>query len=369
MFHIFDKVYLNFDHNLSAYESRIVISEEIASDLGSVPSPAPQHAWAKKVSDLIGADKDYDSELNFFKQVKDLADGQKFMIYCDKDAFLHLFVAWHKLLLNVTTTDNLWNIWKQFVDKESYRSTVTQQDGYVFYNDIAVNTWSRSDLDSKFSAITVTKDTSWNASILESLGVEYLLSSHLNSGSAAVSTALKNKIKLLAKRVLKGEIYDTKLNLVSNAFNKSLHDALSISKPATIIDLFSNPSLAIFNDSTIWNNNGKMVTSDSGDALNIDALSGDKLSAMIAAFRLVRQNFQKCSADSPFIEKIEWLSWACGNLSDSQLTDLLGSPNFSATELVDDSDTDKINMLFVDWILSLYRTNSLATISDLKISV
>jgi hypothetical protein len=369
MFHLFDKVYLSFDHNLSAYESRIVISQELASDLGTVPSPAPQHAWSPDVTGLIGSGKNYASELDFFKGIKTLADGDKLTVYCDKAAFLHLFIAWHKTLLNVTNSDNLWNIWKQFVDKESYRSTVTQKDDYVFFDDIAVGTWDRTVFDNKFSEITVSKDVSWNASILESLGIEYLLSTHLINSSTAVTTALKNKITLLAKRVLKGEIYDTKINLVSNAFNKSLHDALSIPKPDTINGLFANPSLAIFNNNSIWQENAKMVTSDSGDALDIDALAGENLSAMITAFRLIRQNFQKCAADSPFIEKIEWLNWINVGLSDSQLTGLLNSSNFSATELVDDSDTDKINMLFVDWILSLYRTNSLNTTSDLTVSV
>lgn len=369
MFHLFDKVYLSFDHNLSAYESRIVISQELASDLGSVPSPAPQHAWSPTVTGLIGSGKDYASELDFFKGIKTLADGDKLTVYCDKEAFMHLFIAWHKTLLNVTNSNNLWNIWKQFVDKESYRSTVTQKDDYVFFNDIAVETWDRTVFDNKFSEITVPKDVSWNASILESLGLEYLLSTHLINSSTTVTTALKNKIKLLAKRVLKGEIYDTKLNLVSNAFNKSLHDALSIPKPEITKEIFSNPSLAIFNDSAIWNDNKKMVTSDTGDALNITALVNEKVPAMIAAFKLVRQDFQKCASDSPFIEKIEWLQWINSSLSDAQLSGLLDSANFSSTELVDDSDTDKVNMLFVDWTLSLYRTNSLNTISDLTVSV
>lgn len=369
MFHLFDKVYLSFDHNLSAHESRFVISQELASDLGSVPSPAPQHAWSPDVAGLIGTGKSYSSELEFFKEIKNLADGNKLTIYCDKTAFMHLFIAWHKLLLNITNSNNLWNVWKQFVDKESYRSTVTQKDDYVFFNDMAVGTWNRTEFDAKFAEITVSKDVSWNASILESLGVEYLLSTHVTNSSTAVKTALKNKIKLLAKRVLKGEIYDTKINLVSNAFNKSLHDALSISKPETVAGLFANPSLAIFNNNTIWQENAKMVTADAGDALDIDAVTGEKLSALKSAFRLIRQDFQKCEATSPLIEKIEWLNWVNGSLSDAELTALLNSVNFSATELVDASDTDKINMLFIDWTLSLYRTNSLATISDLSISV
>lgn len=368
MFHLFDKVYLSFDYNLSAYESRIVISQELASDLGSVPSPAPQHAWSPDVAGLIGIGKSYPLELEFFKEIKNLADGNKLIIYCDKTAFMHLFIAWHKLLLNITNSNNLWNVWKSFVDKESYRSTITQKNDYVFFNYMAVETWNRTEFDVKFAEITVSKDVGWNASILESLGIEYLLSTHVTNSSTAVKIALKNKIKLLAKRVLKGEIYDTKMHLVSNAFNKSLHDALSISKPETVAGLFSNPSLAIFNNNIFWQENAKMIPAEVGDALDIDAVTGEKLSALKSAVRLIRQDFQKCGATSTFIEKINWLDWVNGSLSDEQLVELLDSANFSATELIDDSDIEKINMLFIDWILSLYRTNSLATISDLSIS-
>lgn len=370
MFHLFDKVYLEFDHYLSAYENRIVISQNTAAEVGeTAPVFGTQHAWGKTVEDVIGVGKVYPTFLDFFKQIKTTAADSKLIVYCDRVALQHLFIAWHKLLLNVDTPDNLWKIWKLFVDKESYASTITQSNAPIFFNSIKVGSWNKEDFDSKFSSTSIVYDAAWHAEIINSLGIEYLLTTHLLNNSTTVSASLKNKIQLLSKRMLKGELYDTKLSIISNSFNKTFHDALGIPQPATVSDIFSNPELEIFSDSKIWIEDGRLVTANQGDSLKIELLTESDIDSIITAFNLIRQNFQKLQADSVDVTKINWLHWANTGMTDSQLDDLLVDVNFSATNLIDSSDTDNINMLFIDWILALHRTGNINSVSDLSISL
>lgn len=368
MFHLYDKVYLDFDHNISAHEPRVVVSEQYGSSDGVVQGFATQHAFAKTVGDIIGNDKTFANELEFFQQIKQLASGGRLVVYCDNVALQHLFVAWHKILLNVTA-DNAWNIWKLFVDKESYRSAVTDTVAHVYYEDIKASTWNQQEFVNMFDTVTVTKDSAWVLSILNSLGIEYLLSSYIN-GSAAVAPAFESKLKLLARRTLQGELYDTKLNVIANTHNKSLHDALGIAAPASVSDLLSIPSLSILKDPLVWTEAYQLVPSDTHGSADISALTGEKLTAMITAFNLIRQDFQKTQADSPFVKKINWLTWANSeSMTAEQIQTVLQSDEFSGCELVDESDHDNVNILLVDWMVMLYKTSSVNLISDLTISL
>jgi hypothetical protein len=368
MFHLYDKVYLDFDQNLSAYEPRVVISDRYGAD-DQTGGFATQYAFGKVVSDVIGEDKDFVNELDFFKQIKTLAAGNRFVVYCDKTALQHLFIAWHKILLNITDSANVWNVWKLFVDKESYRSTVTEAIEHVQYNDIKISNWNQQEFVDKFNSISVTKDSIWLQSILNDLGIEYLLASYVN-GSAQTKSAFERKLKLLASRTLQAELYDTKLNVIANAYNKTLHTTLSIDCPSSVADLLSNDSLSILNDPDIWTEENQMTPSDNHGSVDIAALTGEKLSAVITAFKLVRENFQKLQSESPYVKKIEWLNWVNNaSITDAELADILQSDEFCSCELVTDTDHDKVNILLVDWVIMLYKSSSLNSISDLTISV
>jgi hypothetical protein len=367
MFHLFDKVYLDFDYAISAAVNRVVISQANAPEDGQMGNPQ-QYAHGYRVADLIGPNKLYSSEIDFFQKIKNIADGNKTVIYCDRTAFQHLFIAWHKLLLNVSTSENLWNIWKQFVDKTAFQSSLVEIPNYVFFDSVNVESWNRAEFDSLFDSIIISKNSSWNTSILNNVGIEYLLSSYVNNGSTQVKSALKDKIKILAKRVLKGEIYDAKINAMCNAFNKSFLDMLSITTPNKINDIFLTPALSVLNDSTLWQSNGKLKPSNNNDALNIELVTGATIPQLIAAFKFIRQDYQQSLPTSPFIKKIEWLNWVNSELSDQQLDDLLMDPTFTAAEIVDESDRNNVNILFIDWVLGHYRANTVSTISDLSIS-
>jgi hypothetical protein len=128
--------------------------------------------------------------------------------------------------------------------------------------------------------------------------------------------------------------------------------------------------LSIFKDAEVWNEGYQLVPSDTHGSANISVLSGEKLTAMIAAFKLVRQTFQKTQSDSQFIKKIDWLNWVNSeSMTEAELEAVLHGDEFSACELVDELDHDKVNILLVDWIVMLYKTSSANSISDLTISI
>ena len=375
MFHLFDRVYLEFDHAISAYTNRIVISERAAApELGEFPiNMTRQTKFAKNVSELVGLDKEFATELELFKYCGEIASTLTgpLVIFCDAAAMQQLFVAWHKTVLNVNSSDAVWKAWGFMVDKEAYLSTVTRSNEFVQYGNLNLGSWSREEFNNYFDSTSVSKDTSWIASIISSLGIEYLLISYIISpNNAAIRDSLKSKIILLAKRMLQGEIYDSKIELILNSQNKMLHDILGITEALTVDELLNHPRLFVFKDPSLWLTGSKMSASTFGEtAFDISKVSTLNVDAVIAGFKTVREDFQHQDPAHVFVNKIDWLQWIVSGLSDETLAELLLDPTFSAVTLVDSEDQLHINLLLIDWILKLHRTNNAQAAQELTISV
>jgi hypothetical protein len=375
MFHLFDRVYLEFDHAISAYTNRIVISEEAAApEPDNLPANMTrQIRFASHVSDLVGPDTEFATELELFKYCGELATtlNGPLVIFCDAAAMQRLFIAWHKVALNVSTSDSAWKAWCFLVDQQAYLSTITRSNEFVQYSNLSLDTWSREEFDTHFNSVSITKDNSWVASILTSLSIEYLLISYIVSpNNAVIKDVLKNKITLLAKRVLQGEIYDSKTELILNSQNKQLHDLLEITEVTTIDDLLNHPTLFVFKDPTLWSTGSKMSVSTFGEtAFDISKVTSLNIDALIAGFKFVREDFQHQDPNYNFVNKIDWLQWIVNGMTDNTLAALLIDPTFSAVALVDTEDRVQINLLLLDWILTLHRTNNAQAAQELTISV
>lgn len=365
MFHLFRKVYLDFDSNIDGYKNRIVIS----STNGYKDTDDKNFYQGLGVSDLIGEGKEFATELDLFKKCKELSDSgdEQLIVFCDKTSYLHLFIAWHKILLSNIDADSLWSVFIKHVDKETYESTVTGRSENVHYNDLKPSTWSKESFTAQFASISAAPDTVWNNSILEHVSLDYLLTTHLTSTTDLVKAALKNKIQLFVDRTLQTEIYDIKMYAMTRSQDKKLHDILSISEVETVSDFFAAPALSPLSDPSFWDESKKMVASSKEAAITLSNVVN--IPALITTLKTFRIDQQGQKEDSIFVTKLDWLNWVSSTLTDEQLSALLVDEDFCASEFVCDSDVHKVNILFIDSVLKLYRTSNTDPLSKYTIAL
>lgn len=365
MFHLFRKVYLDFDTNIDAYKNRMVIS----ATNGVQDDTNNSFYQGLTVADLVGDGKEFATEIDLFKKCKELSDDNddQLIIFCDKNSFLHMFIAWHKSLLSSIDADSLWSVFTKHVDKESYNSAITGRSEHVRFDQFKPSAWDKDLFVSQFSSINVTPDRTWNNSIVDHIGIDYLLATHIVSSTEAVKAALKNKIKIFADRTMQDEIYDIKMYAALRSQDKKLHEVLSVSDIDTISSLFAKPVLASLSDPSFWNENEKMYASSKSSAITLSNVSD--VSALITALKLFRVSQQGQKEDSIFVTKLDWLSWINGTLTDETLATLLGDENVCAAELITDTDWHKVNILFIDNILKLYRSNNTDSLSKYSIAL
>lgn len=374
MFHLFDKVYLEFDAKISAEVNRVVISETCGSPHGKELEGSLQDPvyYGRQITDLIGEGKTFSSELDFFKQLKVIGDSSAspLVVYCDKISFLHLFIAWHKCLLDNISASTLWKMFNFLIEKETYLSNFLDNPSNLTFSQFNTSQWDRVVFDNKFDAIFVQQDRIWNSSMIPNLGIELLLLVYIVNPNNIFKSALKSKIILLTSRSLLSEIFEAKFELILNYQNKKLQNLLAVSNLSTLQELFSQPRLEIFTDPTIWNEAAVLYPSQSGSSLNLTAVTQEQVTKLIDAYKLVRVEFNGISQTTPQVDIINRLSWVvAGELTDQQLTDLLSNLQFSGSAFGEMDDREKVNTMFIDWILGLYRSSSTVEIENLKLAI
>lgn len=381
MFHLFNKVYLDFDSRISSEIKRIVISERCGSPIKHELTSFQQEQVlsAKLITDLIGNEKQFKTSLDFFKHVKILGDAHSgpFVIYCDKTSFLYLFISWHKSILENVSSENLWKIFKFFIEKQTYLSKIVTQSSspndrpnpFTFLQ-FQIENWSESEFNLKYQEINVKKDRQWNLSMISNFGIEYLLSTCLISESEQIKTSLKNRLLLLSSRSILSEIYESKFELIRNYQNKKLHDILEVEAIEDLNDLFLHPKLSIYKDSTIWNESNVFYPSSTESSLDISLLNQEKITKLIDAYTFIKINFDGMSLSSAPIQIINRLPMVVSNsISDQELIDLFNDESFYASSICEDIDMQKVNSVFIDWCLKLLRTNNLSLINGCSIAI
>jgi hypothetical protein len=367
MFHLFDKVYLTFDHNISTFENRMVFSNVSGIGDGSLTT-SKLKLFAQSIDDIVGKDKQFAILLELFKHIKTLTDD-KLIIYCDTASFLKLFIGWHKTVLTQTNSDSVWQNLMLYTQKESFLSSITEQSSHVYFDAVKPSSWDRQTFDEIYTLTKSKKDLNWNNSILSSLGIELLISSYLqNKSNESVKTALKNKIKILIDRVMQDEFYDSKISIMSNTFNSSLYDSLGINHNEELnMDVFDNELLCLYNDPEIWRENLKMTASSSSGAINLKIVPLEKLQRLIALTKDFRHKFQKCGLDSFDVQKLDWVLWVVDEFTDEELDNFLNDE--LSSEMLALNDKRQVNFLFVGWVLNQYKVNGATALSNYNIAL
>jgi hypothetical protein len=218
MFHLFNKIYLDFDEKISMSQNRIIVSQENGGidayeDL-AVVFYGKILASVKSVGELFGEGAPYASFTDLLIAAKECSElnSRPFYIYCDYDSYYHLASQWLKLILPNASDTDAWKFFKSHMFKEknfvNSRMSATQR----FANGIS-ETWQLE--EAKFLTCysqdplpTGDNFDSFIDSIRPMLSVEFLLASYLYDERYAQALAIS--MSPLVKKDLEKFLYEHK---------------------------------------------------------------------------------------------------------------------------------------------------------------
>lgn len=377
MFHLFNKVYMTFDTVIDNTKHRIVISKDNGHPIGYPEDPydsrvVKSHMQALSVQDIVGKGQKFATYETFFEYIRETAGlitdkDNQLIIYCDKNTAQQLFIAWHKLILKRHSVDDMWKMWLFFVDKYSYVTRLTHLQDNVF-DDINVLQWNKDTFVALYETIDVQPSSLFVSTVLQGIGIEYLLSTYFVDPTPQLKQMLNTKLCFLHRRLVQGELYDSKMDLLKNSQCKELLDYLGIDpdiSPTTISTVFNHPKFSIFVNPELWNEAGTLVASNEEGkmSLNMGKLDSTTALAFVDAFRDFKAAVKRSDIREGFlshsVQKISWLVWTfTGQLSDAKFDELVVDPVFNADFFVDPDDLEKVNVLFIDFAIRQYKNGN-----------
>ncbi len=367
MFHLFNKVYLNFDHNITHSENRIVVSKNVGQNFSEGDSSIGK-SFYQFLSIENFKDEGIENELQFFKKCKEIndSDSKRLTIYCDKTSFQKLFIYWHKLILKNIKVENLWKIWTFYLQKETYLSAMVSQTYSSFANELKEEQWSEDEFISLYNDTIVINDNNFINNLIPQLGIEYILSSYVNDNKT-VKRILTEKLLLLAKRSIQQELYELKVNIIMYSQNKSFLDYLNISEVKNIKDIFKHEKTEIFDNNIFWTNS-ILVPSGSESSIDFSKLNSDYVEKIILDFKYLNRFFRNVPENFMEMKKIEWLRYILNDdITENQIDDIIYDTSFTSNEFSDNEDRRKINVMFTDWVLNCKLSNRMEIISDINL--
>jgi hypothetical protein len=234
MFHIFNKVYIDFDDKINMSYDRIIISNEhggisILDDLKNV-FYGKVLATSRSVDQMFSDTGPYDSFLDLLIDVKTHGDANSWArpiyIYCDFASYYHIASRWLKLILPNANAEDGWKFFKSHIYKEKNfvngRLSATQR----FANNVS-QSWALEESRFLVSWEDSNDDRSQYANFINSikskLRVEFLLASYLYDGRYAEELAIC--MSPLVKKDLEKFLYEHKEILLVH-FQKPLFQQL-----------------------------------------------------------------------------------------------------------------------------------------------
>lgn len=124
MFHLFKKVYLDFDDKINMSYDRVVCSKEFgalnnAVDLSKV-FYGELISTVKSVDNLIGKNKPFANLIELFEELNTRCDkfNSPIYIYCDKESYIKFAAIWLRVLLPYCDSTHAWKFIKSHLFKE-----------------------------------------------------------------------------------------------------------------------------------------------------------------------------------------------------------------------------------------------------------
>ena len=290
MFHLFKKVYLDFDDKINMSYDRVICSQDFggkanAADLSRVFYGETIKS-AASLDDLIGRNKLYPNLLAMLEELDARVDeyGSSVYVYCDRVSYYKLVVLWMKVLLPFCTANAAWDFFKShlFKEKNFVNSKLSASARYASDADNWIaqeaefrHYWNNTDVDRSEYIAFLEKNKS-------KLRLEFLIAGYLHDGRYA--NELAKCITPLVKKDLEKFLYEHK-ELILVHFQRPIFQRLLgvVNGPYTFdnfYDMVDDPSplVQVMFKPEIWGETrSSMFSATSNDSINLSAITDEDI--------------------------------------------------------------------------------------------
>ena len=382
MFHLFNKIYLDFDDKINMSYNRIIVSDEhggnvVYHELKSV-FYGEVLATVKSANKLFGVDAPYVSLADMLTKAKEAGDVDRrpIYIYCDLQSYYQLASAWLKLILPNATAADGWRFFKSHMFKQknftNSRLSATQR----FARGVS-ETWALE--EARFIAcwedtINVPAGINWQdffKPIKSKIGVEFLLASYLYDERYAEELAIC--ISPLIKKDLEKFLYDHKEILLVHFQKPLFQQLLQVENGPYNFDNFYDmpndpcPMIEVMCRAEIWGDSKtSLQTPSASGTINLHKFTAadiDVLRQYSAVTGSVLTEYQISTVLKSEVDKIDFISFfANGSNSDvisvddlKKVIDYELHQHTHAAGAFYAIDLGSVNTYFVDFLLQNYQ--------------
>lgn len=290
MFHLFKKVYLDFDDKINMSYDRIICSQEYGANADSTELSKVFYGEriksAKSVEDLIGRNKLYPSLLAMLEELDSRVDqyNSSIYIYCDKTSYYKLVTLWMKVMLPFCTANAAWDFFKShlFKEKNFVNSKLSASARFASNAD----NWIAQEAEFRHywnnTSVNRSEYTAFLQKNKNKLRLEFLVASYLYDGRNAEELA--KCITPLVKKDLEKFLYEHKelilVHLQRPIFQRLLECENGPYTFDNFYDMMDDPSplVQVMFKPEIWGENrSSMYSATSNDSINIAAFTDEDI--------------------------------------------------------------------------------------------
>lgn len=300
MFHLFKKVYLDFDTKISMSQDRIICSETHGGlddliDLSKAFYGLKINS-VKSIEDLVGTEKSYNTFYDLFLSIDKISteNNTSICIYCDKISYYKLYFIWHKIILANLDFSSIFNCLKSHMFRQvgilnrgrySERGvkSLSEMDDWLITEQEAKDIWNSIVL-SREEHTNLSNFAKQNA---QHLGIEYLLASYFYDGR--YSTELSKTMSVLVRKDIEKILYELKEMVLVNPLHPLILKLLKVENGPYDFSNFVNiindnsPLVQLLFRKDIWGeHNISILQPSSKGTINFSSISDEEVAQLKA---------------------------------------------------------------------------------------
>jgi len=289
MFHLFNKVYLDFDDKISMSHDRVICSSAyggiVDHNVLSKVFYGELIGSEKQIDDLIGKHKKFASFLQMLKELDARVENtnSRVFVYCDVESYYKFAIKWMKIILPECTSDAGWQFFRSHLFKEKNFTNSRLSASLRFAKDADALMVSEQQFKTLWDAekVTVAARATYKTfvdKIKDHIRVEFLLAGYLYD--KRYGDVLARAISPLVKKDLEKFLYEHKeiilVHFLRPVFQKLLEVQNGpytyenfydmVNDPAPLVKLMFNPD--------IWGETrSSMYAPTSASSINLNAFT------------------------------------------------------------------------------------------------
>lgn len=293
MFHLFKKVYIDFDDKISMSYDRVICSERCGGlpdslDLSKV-FLGENLGSATSLTELIGEGKRFESLLEMLQLLDRRVDtyNRQVFIFCDRESYYKLAIEWLKIVTPHCDKDSAWKFFKSHIFKEKnfVNSRLSASERFS----TEAETWMLMEEEFKqyWDLIVVTRNdrikyTTFLESIITSMRIEFLLSAYLYDGRYAEEIA--KAMTPLVKKDVEKFLYEHKEIILVHFLRPQFQQLLKAENGPYTFDNFYDmvedpaPMINVMFKPEIWGDaRSSMFAPTSAGSINLSAITDEDI--------------------------------------------------------------------------------------------